>query len=1374
MKIAHFGTFDVENYGDLLFPLLLEKRLGRNGIEFVHVSPVGQAPHLKDCKPTIGFREALAQCESWDAIVLGGGALAHGDTAGEVEKYRDPAIHTIAYPGLWLLPALISHLHGLPLVWNATGVPWEFSGERKRKTLQWACWQADYLAVRDIESARVLRELSINASVVPDTAVEVSGLWSAQELQQEFTRLHAAGRWPRDRYLALHLREWYVNSDPIRLAENIKQICDSQGAAALLMSVGGCHGDEAFASRIMEHLESYPASLFVPDSLRSVAAAIRHSVGYVGSSLHGAITAFSFARPFILVADQSRKKFSGFLAHIDAANLQVPDWTAAANAVSAWGKEQTGIDAQSRRQLARSLDEHWVSMSSALEKAKTIPAHIASRLLETLSHLPEEWFPLVPMLEQSPLFQPIFDHHRAPWTSARRHLQESAYLKAAAYDRLDQRHQKLSFTLADLNKQLDKLREDKRQTVEDFKRSIEQTKKAQQDQAKASEERLRAHLTVIHRHEGQVAELRKALDTHMATLVKRDEQIRERERRIGQLQEQLKGHLANVHRRDEQIAALHEELANSNQRNRVLKQGLRGIEQSFARLLASRSFHFMVYTARRFGLVSRTARVCVEAIKKQLADTHKALRQANKTHRGDRPSSGGTPARDAFSPPSLQTTSGPFQEPNRPKPALSNKSGDEVNKAVAEPTPSSSAITDAAMTSNRPSRSARRTFQQPPASRLPTALQADIVLCIHDALDDVRRCLASIVDHPTRHLNRLVLVNDGSDDQTTSYLRRFTAESQLRTVLLENPQPTGYTRAANQGLAGTEAGYVILLNSDTIVTPGWIDRLIACGESDPAVGIIGPLSNAASWQSVPERYSAPGDWAVNELPLTSLARIACAFSACHPPEYPKLPLINGFCFAIKRKVIDAIGHFDEALFPRGYGEENDYCLRAAKTGFASAVADDCYVFHAKSKSYSHETRRELARQSGAVLRQKYGAELDNATETLRNSPALERARSAFSRLLAAPPISILFLMHFRGFGGGVTSIVQEANGLRELGVAVQVAIRSEDESFYRYRFPTIPARIFFVYDSRAELLAYAGAFEIVVATLFTGVRILKDVTERYPNVSPCYYIQDYEPNFFPTGHPHYEEALESYTLIPTMHAFAKTRWLCETVRAKHGVPVHKVEPSIDRNIFFNADRELPHVPLVICAMVRPHTARRSPELTFEILRSIKLEFRAQVQIRIFGVKQDNPFLTERSADFEYEVLGILDREGVAQLLRGAFLFIDASTYQAFGRTGLEAMACGCATILPMEGGTTEYAIDGVNTLLAPPGDAAAVIANAKRYVEDREMHRRIVENALETASGYSIEGACLSELRFFESIRQKLNVNSPQIPAAPKVTVATV
>jgi predicted O-methyltransferase YrrM/glycosyltransferase involved in cell wall biosynthesis len=546
------------------------------------------------------------------------------------------------------------------------------------------------------------------------------------------------------------------------------------------------------------------------------------------------------------------------------------------------------------------------------------------------------------------------------------------------------------------------------------------------------------------------------------------------------------------------------------------------------------------------------------------------------------------------------------------------------------------------------------------------------------------------------------------------------------------------------------------LNSDTVVTPGWIERLMACGESDPSIGIIGPISNAAGWQSVPERYSRDGDWAVNELPLSSLDRISSIFSILHIPQYPRVPLVNGFCFGVKSTVIDAIGLLDEKLFPNGYGEENDYCLRAGKAGFSGAIADDCYLFHAKSKSYSHETRRELSGQAQLILRQKYGAEVEKATTVLRNSPQLAKARSVFARVVGARPCSILFLMNLRAAGGGANSIVQEANGLRKLGAAVQVAIRRQDESFYRERFPGVARNLFHVSESMAELIGYARHFEFVVATAFKTVRTLKTLLEQASGVVPCYYIQDYEPNFCHPSEANYPEAVESYTLIPEMRCFAKTRWLCETVAKKHGLHVHKVEPSIDRNIFFSDNRSKPGTPFVVCAMVRPVSEYRSPGLTFEILRRIKREFGQRVEIRMFGLEQNDPFLARQRSDFEYEVLGILDRQGVAKLMRESSLFIDASTYQAFGRTGLEAMACRCATILPSQGGISEYAVDGVNTLLAAPNDAGEVLRKVTGYINEPQLYQSIVGEGLKTAARYSIEKACVSELRFFESLRQSI------------------
>jgi hypothetical protein len=378
------------------------------------------------------------------------------------------------------------------------------------------------------------------------------------------------------------------------------------------------------------------------------------------------------------------------------------------------------------------------------------------------------------------------------------------------------------------------------------------------------------------------------------------------------------------------------------------------------------------------------------------------------------------------------------------------------------------------------------------------------------------------------------------------------------------------------------------------------------------------------------------------------------------------------------------------------------------------------------------------------------------------NPLLDRGRSpkpvpkfvGRSGQSAAPPCSILFLMNLRAAGGGVNSIVQEADGLRKLGAAVQVAIRSQDESFYRERFPGVARNLFHVSESIAELIGYARHFDFVIATAFKTVRTLKTLLEQAPGVVPCYYIQDYEPNFRHPSEANYREAVESYTLIPEMRCFAKTRWLCETVAQKHGIRVHKVEPSLDRNIFFSDNRPKPGMPFVVCAMVRPTSEYRSPGLTFEILRRIKREFGERVEIRMFGLEQNDPFLGWQRSDFEYEVLGILDRQGVAKLMRESSLFIDASTYQAFGRTGLEAMACRCATILPSEGGISEYAVDGVNTLLAAPNDAGEVLRKVKRYISEPQLYQSIVKEGLKTAARYSIERACASELRFFESLRQ--------------------
>jgi GT2 family glycosyltransferase len=108
---------------------------------------------------------------------------------------------------------------------------------------------------------------------------------------------------------------------------------------------------------------------------------------------------------------------------------------------------------------------------------------------------------------------------------------------------------------------------------------------------------------------------------------------------------------------------------------------------------------------------------------------------------------------------------------------------------------------------------------------------------------------------------------------------------------------------------------------------------------------------------------------------------------------PYVPLIHGFCFGIKREVIDTIGFLDEDNFPRGYGEENDYCFRASDAGFLLVVATHTFVFHAKSKSYPDSTRIALMREASDALDRLHGAHRKlRAVESMEGNPILKQFR----------------------------------------------------------------------------------------------------------------------------------------------------------------------------------------------------------------------------------------------------------------------------------------------------------------------------------------------------------------------------------------------
>lgn len=283
-----------------------------------------------------------------------------------------------------------------------------------------------------------------------------------------------------------------------------------------------------------------------------------------------------------------------------------------------------------------------------------------------------------------------------------------------------------------------------------------------------------------------------------------------------------------------------------------------------------------------------------------------------------------------------------------------------------------------------------------PASKPPKTAPVDVIVCVHNALDDVARCLAS-VERTRTEAQRLIVVDDGSDSETRHWLGAQVASLRGKDVLIRRETAGGYTIAANEGLRRSSAPFVALLNSDAVVPAGWVEKLLAALESGPDIGLSGPLSNAAGFQSVPDLGLM-----VNGLPhgmaVEDMDRLCHKLAA---NTYPRVPILNGFCLMVRRSVIDRIGLFDEQTFGRGYGEENDYCFRAWDAGYSAVVACDTYVFHAKSRSYTASRRKHLIPAARAALAAKWSEErVSLASQTLKEHPWLAAMRLQVAEALA--------------------------------------------------------------------------------------------------------------------------------------------------------------------------------------------------------------------------------------------------------------------------------------------------------------------------------------------------------------------------------------
>lgn len=321
--------------------------------------------------------------------------------------------------------------------------------------------------------------------------------------------------------------------------------------------------------------------------------------------------------------------------------------------------------------------------------------------------------------------------------------------------------------------------------------------------------------------------------------------------------------------------------------------------------------------------------------------------------------------------------------------------------------------------------------------------RAAVVLPVYKGYDETLAAIYHALKSREGEPYGLLVVNDTSPDpELTAKMDELAGKGLFDYHV--NSSNLGFVRSVNLALERlTDDKDVILLNSDAYVFPGWFGRLIAHADRDPLAATITPLSNNATILSYP--ITNQDNHLALELSPQELDEIAASVNAGLVTE---TPTGVGFCMYMRRSVIKEIGVLDDRAFKVGYGEENDFCMRAIGAGYRNLVATDVFVFHKGSVSFA-SIKDDNFSQGQTALALKH----PNYTRLVTNHVAADPEQAArrnldAERLVRRLQGCVVFVTHKQA-GGIDTYLEQEQKQLEADGVDC-IYLRVHDGQFVSF------------------------------------------------------------------------------------------------------------------------------------------------------------------------------------------------------------------------------------------------------------------------------------------------------------------------------------
>jgi glycosyltransferase involved in cell wall biosynthesis/GT2 family glycosyltransferase len=646
--------------------------------------------------------------------------------------------------------------------------------------------------------------------------------------------------------------------------------------------------------------------------------------------------------------------------------------------------------------------------------------------------------------------------------------------------------------------------------------------------------------------------------------------------------------------------------------------------------------------------------------------------------------------------------------------------------------------------------------------------EVDIIIPVYGAAKELRACLESVV-RETRH--RVTLIVDGPQDAA---VESVIADFDFR--VLRNERRLGFVGSVNRGMRETSSD-VVLLNTDTIVTPRWIEKLIDAAYSSGDVGTVTPLSNHATLCSIPRAFEE------NLLPTGfDAASFAAVVENVSQRSYPRIPTGVGVCLYIRRALLDDVGLFDEQHFGLGYGEENDFCMRALARGWVHVADDATFIYHAGHRSFG-ASRAQLQRRGAAALRRLHPRYMATIAAFMKSDPLAEirarivdaitppstRKRRIVHLVHGWPPFQqagtelyAYWLARHQQASDDVSVYVRASDPARAHGEAVEllddgIRVRLVTNNFTArnpFRRNAIRDRLLerdferFLKQQRPDLLHIhhlAGhAFSLARAARRLGIAIVLQIQDWW---FLCARVNLYDRDGNRCSGPGVEKCARCVTLTKVAPSPITNRLLhaarrsaarnaidaadayiagSEAIRDDYvraglidaAKPFHVIPYGV--SVIANAARRVAVRPIRLgyVGSIAPH---KGVHVAVDAMHPIDP---AQASLHIWGDANAFPDyaadLARRGSGVVFE--GRFREEDKAEVFASMdVLLVPSIGLESFGLAAREAMTCGVPVIASAGGALSEMFAPGDGGEFFPAGDAEALGAILRRVVETPEI-----------------------------------------------------